>query len=270
MEKTSKSEKIKSLLHFIQTYFAQLLFIPLLFGGIMQIIILFLISPQAIRFFSATQAVSDGLFFLTVVGLYILAIFFIILFSIFYGLAITDYSKAKWKYKKETETKTELTPYKFSHEAMPFYLHIILFLCSLLCYYILFIKHPENLNLAEFKISKIITFLGIAVALNFMLSINLMRFIYIGKEYYFIKNENVFLALNFSLCLVSVLIFSLFSSQQNILFQNFKNIEEKYCCENNGNVEILYFNDKYIFIKRKCDKENEQIIIEKFDALFEK
>lgn len=265
MEKTSKSSKIKSLINFIQTYFAQLLFIPLLLGGIMQIIILFLISPQAIRFFSATQAVSDGLFFLTVVGLYILAVFFFIVLSIFSGLAVTDFSKVKWKDKNEPE----LTPYKYSHEAMPFYVHIIVFLCVLLCYYFLFIKHPENFNFAEFKMSKIITLLGIAVALNFALSINLMRFIYVGKVYYFSKNENVFLALNFFLCLISVLIFSLFSSQQNMLFQNFKRIEEKYCCENNGHVEILYFNDKYIFIKRKCDNENEQIIIEKFDALFE-
>lgn len=265
METISNKEKLKALVEFIHKYFNQLLFIPLLFGGVIQIIILFSINPQAIRFFSATQAIADGLSYLAVVLLYIFSIFIVFLITMFYGLATTDFTKLK---RKEKEDENE-TPYKFSHERMPLYAHILIFLATLFCYYIVFIDHPKNLDMTKGEIKNILGSLAMAFMFNFMLSLNLMRFIFFKKEYYFKKNQNVFLGLNFSLCLVFVFIFSVYSASRNISFANFQRIEEKYCCEKNGFVKILYFNDKFIFIERKCKDENTEIIIEKFDVLFE-
>lgn len=266
MEQTSSNEKLILFMNFIQKYFTQILFAPILFGGIMQIIILFLISPQAIRFFSPTQAISDGLLYLSVVILYLFSIFITLLMTLIYGITTTDFSKLKLKDKNDKEE----IPYKFSHERIPLVAHIVIFLIVLFLYYIFFILNPKFLDIDNLKISNILKAMFFAFMFNSMLSINLMRFIYFKEEYYFKKNGKTFIVINTILCFITVFIFSIYSSGINTSFSNFERIKEKYCCEKTGVVKIIYFNDKFIFIKRKCSDESEELIIEKFDALFEK
>lgn len=262
METSPNKEKLKTFIEFIHKYFSQLLFIPLLLGGIIQFIILFSINPLAIRFFSPTQAIADGLFYLTILLLYIFSIFIALFFSIATGFPSST--------KRENDEDQNKTQHKFSHEKMPFYLHIILFILTLLCYHFFFIYHSENLDITKGEIGNVLTRLAIAFIFNFGLSISLMRFIFFKEEYYFKKNTNTFLGLNFILCLIFVFIFSVnSSSNKTIPFSNFQRIEKKYSIEKSDLVKIIYFNDKFIFIERKYKNGKTELIIEKFDVLFE-
>lgn len=265
MESFLYKEKLKVFSGFIHKYFTQLLFLPLLCGGLQQIIILFLISPQAVRFFSPPQAIADGLLYLVIVILYVFSIFIF-----FFGIIVIDLltSDSK-KIQDQSHDEEPKKPHKYSHEQMPLSAHIVIFLVTIFCYFILFIRQPKNLDLSDPKIEGIIAILYIVFLLNFSLSITLMRFIFFKKEYYFKKNQNVFLMLNFLLCLISVFIFSVYSSKNTNSFSNFKRIEEKYRCEKSGTIKIVYFNDKFLFIERKCTNEKQELIIEKFDAFFE-
>lgn len=269
MKNQANSERLKSLLSFIQTYFSQLLFIPLLFGGVVQIILLFQISPQAIRFFSPTQAIADGLFFLTAILLYIISIVLVIVVTLMYGFG-TGSARKPISDENTTENVTEnKVHYKYSHEQMPFIIHIIMFFAVFYIYYMLFVRNPQTLiqNGTDMKFLLVSGFF--TVLLNFALSITLMRFIYFKKEYYFKENQNIFLALNIFLCFICVLCFSVNSSKNSNFVGNFQHLKEKYCCENSGEIDIVYYNDKYIFIRRKCANENEEIVIDKFESFFE-
>lgn len=108
-----------------------------------------------------------------------------------------------------------------------------------------------------------------AVLFNFGISIILMRFIFFNKEFYFAENRNTFYALNLFLCLTVLLIFNTFSNRNANFISNFEKIKNKYCCTIQGSVNILYFNDKYIFIERQCKLEQKELIVTKFEDLFE-
>lgn len=140
-----------SLFDFLQKFYAQILFIPILFGGISQVISLYLISPNAVRFFSASQAISDGLFFLIVLLLFIVAsailIFFIFLYAA--ATAIKPLDKQEDDAKMEDNVKVEnpeSEKYKYSHERMPRIFHLLFFPLILYCYYLLFRYVPSQVQ----------------------------------------------------------------------------------------------------------------------------
>lgn len=261
-------------IEFISKYFTQLLFIPILLGGIIQVVRLYIISPQAIRFFSPSQAISDGIFYLTFVIIYIAGFLSLLLLSLPNGLLMISNSLRRQaeREKENTKEKVEITTntnkerkHKLSHEAMPIWAHILIFLIVILFYYYFFFRRADF-----FLFNKHLILVGaISFALNFMLSINLMRFIYFNKEFYFLEHTKTFLSLNATLCIICTLLYSTYSINQNSFATNFRMLKDKYCCEKSGTVDIIYFNDKYIFIRRNCSSEEEEIIIDKMDSLFE-
>jgi hypothetical protein len=258
----------QSFIEFITKHFAQLLFIPILLGGIIQVIRLYIISPQAVRFFSPSQAISDGIFYLTIVIIYIAGFLCLIIMSLPQGILMISKNLDRQKKKDDTDEAitdiNEKRKYKLSHETMPLWLHITIFLLIIYMYYLFFVTSTHFL-----ESSRQIQAGAISFAFNFMLSINLMRFIYYNEEYYFIENTKTFLTLNISLCLICTFLYSTYSINQNNFASNFRHLKDKYCCQNSGTIDIIYFNDKFIFIRRNCESEQEEIIVEKIDSLFE-
>lgn len=260
-----KFEKKYFFLEIINKYFTQILFIPILLGGIIQVIRLFMISPQAIRFFSPTQTISDGIFFLAIVLIYLSAILFLLLLSLPQGLIlILSNLDTQNGYKITTEDdKQDKIRNKLSHESFPIWIHILIpiFVCSMYYYFFFFSDSLlKSNNLTAMSL--------MAFALNFFLSISLMRFIYLKKEYYFIENLKSFLLINITLCIFCSMFYSTYAVNKSNFALNFKFLKEKYKCHNSANVEIVYFNDKYIFLKRICKKNKDEIIIERIEALF--
>lgn len=240
---------------FLQKYFTIILFIPLLLGGMLQIYNLLSISPPFIRFFSASQSIADGLLILI-----------IILYS-FLLLALLTLIFWIFRKKKETiqsEGRTKDNIEKYSKKKRLFY-----FLFSFFGYYMYLKVVPDILKI-YIPNSFAIFFMSFGpAALNFMIAAMIISF-FSKSEFFIQDNPKKLSTIYIVLTLISsTLIVNLMSGNQDYL-SNFKRVAQKYNCEKNkvGLAHVIYFNDKYIFIEKNCGN-NKEIIIEKFDSIFE-
>ncbi|PIF34134.1 hypothetical protein CLU81_4768 [Flavobacterium sp. 9] len=239
------NEYLKNYYNIIKENITMFAIVPTILGGIWQLWMLGSISSNMIRFFSISQLISDGLL---VLG------FFVFPVSIVFQTI---------KNRRKTEkVKTEPTS-KFVDVYVAFIvLTIVLVIITVLLLVWIISDIREIIQLKE---------LNSLWKLLFLLNVlTVLVYTYFGK---FIERR-----LTFGLFVAIVLIMNMIitlrcfskvskdvSGIENIQVL-LDDIEKKDCYSKAP--EILYFNDKYIFIA--LQKKNKQsILIKKFDALFE-
>lgn len=240
----------------INKYFTQILFVPLLLGGLIQIYNLFRISPECIRFFSASQAISDGLLLLLTL---IYSILMIILL-----LAISIKVRKKQKVEPEgTEERFQFDFEKYSLSKKISYLGLSILAYTMYLAVIPGLFHDQNIKVYVFFL---LSFGPIII--NALTAYLILSCLFYKSKYFVQDNFEIFLTIYIILTIIS----SIYSTNQmtNYSLKNFEVLKVKHSCSPrySGFVEVLYYNDKYIFIRSNCNDKRE-VIIEKFDALFE-
>ncbi len=206
--------------------------IPTILGGLQQVVQLVVISPALIRFFSLSQLITDGLFI-------ILYFSIVVIIPLVIAKKIMFYTK------------------KLSFSALT----IITFLCIGLLLIILII------NICYMKL------FGLNPLLDFISQ--LFLFFICGCCLYIEYPNTIEKTYSTNLFMIIVLItmgiglasFMFKKITDTIPIDNFIILEKKY--ESKGKIEILYFNDKYIFLKVNSEKKSDsKIHIEKLDVIF--
>ncbi|SHF80271.1 hypothetical protein SAMN05443549_101395 [Flavobacterium fluvii] len=234
---------IENHIKLLKEYYALIALIPTLLGGIWQFYKLGEMSFNMMRFFSITQLVSDGIL--------------ILVFCFLPISFILPYINFKKKIKRNPEQeKLQLK----KTEIILGLIMIALILSSI------FLEIKTILKLETFK-----SLLYLLVLIHIIATIVYSVFLYLIKDEI---NQAVFRVI-FCFILLSISItIAKISLENNIKdfksIQNFQKLintlkqNDSYSKE----PEILYFNDKYIFIAIE-KKEEKEIIIKKTDALFE-
>jgi len=248
--------------NFILKYFTQILFIPVLLGGIIQIFNLFSISPQFIRFFSATQAIADGL-------LILLVLVYTFAFALIAFICIRYY--VRWKFKKrKKENNTVNNQVKNSYfNKNSWILHILTVIGIIIYYYFYLLVITKKLSKIPSADNLLFFSSFLAFCLNFIFADAVIKLIYKSEDF------NIYLKKLVTYVSVLTIISSIFIitiiSKGKSIATNFTNIERKYHffrCDK-GYSRIIYYNDKYIFIESYCVGYGTKITIEKFEVLFD-
>lgn len=209
-----------------------LVFIPTLLGGIHQAIQIVAISPSLIKFFSISQLVIDGIFILSYAT-------FVMLLPILVSKPLMSFTK----------------------NIRPIISKRLLLLIILLnvVYMFLILKHNSSLieNTTLDFLSQILQFFLIGCGINIHSNVS-------SESTKFDRYYIVFIMI-LGIILSSLMVIRL---SQKIPIANFEILEKKY--QDKGKIEVLYFNDQFIFLKTECDNRNEKIYIEKVDVLFTK
>lgn len=293
------TNKVLTPLNFIKEYLAIFLLIPLLIGGIIQILELSHMSISFIRFFSSTQLLPDGLLVLFI-------IFCCFLFYIVYLIMVTlDKEKENLTIIKNQKNRairlskekivnfTDKKPKKFNHfinyhNIIP--TKVIVVFSIVFIFMVLGFFYSLFLNQKEITIFSILIFALLVLFLYKSVFGEPLKLLYWRiKSYFSNKNwgtlkyqdniEEFFYAL-YVLLIISLTLFLSIYMIKNIIFifneqymlpNNIKNLEKIKPIIKDVNYktnEIVYFNDKYIFIKHSNSDKNSTYEILKLDKLF--
>lgn len=231
------------LYHLIKDNLTMIALVPTLFGGIWQIIKLGTLSSNLIRFFSISQLLSDGILFLLIVLVPLVFIFPMLI--------------------AEDEVLAQSDNEVLNYDLDKGFLQIIINISLLI--FIIF---------ESFQISKFITIDNIASLIECIIYMYMVMFSLFFIIYKFITRDVFLHKLFFSTCSILICFVTLVS--YNNISKNFHDISnfdkiitnlEKIECYTKK-PEILYFNDKYIFIELE-QKSKKSILIKKLDDLFE-
>lgn len=248
--------KLKTIIGFLKENLSILIVVPAFIGGLWQAIELMSISISYVRFFSISQIVPDGILILVLflIGVlpHLLTVYYPVLFNV--------------EEKKEIEKieSENLFKYLIIFFVIFYIIGIIYFLLNIFFIY---------------KVNSLSTDIMVATAtiyiLNIMLNLGYNSNVYNSKKLF--KFCNIFLALYY---LLVGFYFIKTIHNSFLLTDKLHNIENVKCLilEKYPNKEmvILYFNDKYIFIKifdktifdKETKKPFEYIYILKFENLF--
>ncbi|MFC7772554.1 hypothetical protein [Flavobacterium sp. GCM10027622] len=212
-----------------------LILIPTILGGLQQTIQLIIISPSLIRFFSISQLIADGLFIL----LYFTSIVILPLYIAKYIMKITN---------------------NLSNEIKLIISYFIIILQAINILIILFYnKETSSDTLLDFLHQVSIFFVfGCSIFLKIENNDNEQSIIKINKI-----NWIVSLVIFFTGLTLSIIMF--IKINITIPIDNFTKLEKKY--GDIKNIEILYFNDKYIFLRVLNKSSDHKIHIEKLDTV---
>jgi hypothetical protein len=228
----------KSPLKYLKSNLNLIIILPALLGGLWQIIELSRISFSFIRFFSVSQIIPDGLLILL-----FLIIFTISVFILFYF----------WRKLDTDDDKVENNVTIKKGNGLYAMLFILLFFgCIVLVAYCnnYFIKNIESL-------------ISLFLYLPVNIVITLVAFAFLGYSVLHCKDIEILnhlkkVASNISIVFISVQIIMLISfiiqfHNVFLLPAELKNIDNLICkaekVEDSASFEILYSNDKYIFIR---------------------
>lgn len=218
--------------------------VPTLFGGIWQIIKLGTLSSNMIRFFSISQLLSDGILFLLIV---VFPIIFIIPMLLSDGQGLQEKSVND---KEEEKIDKD-------------FLRIVCYLAGII--FIIF---------TSFQIPKFITIDNISSLIECIVSMYIVMCILFYIIYKFFTKDPFLHKLFFSsytiiICCVTFISYNNISKNFHGIsnFDQMINKLEKSDCYSKK-PEILYFNDKYIFIQLEL-KSKKSILIKKIDDLFD-
>ncbi|QIH37868.1 hypothetical protein G7A72_03210 [Flavobacterium sp. Sr18] len=259
--------KITTIGKFLKEYLSVLIIVPAFIGGLWQAFELMSISIPYIRFFSISQIVPDGIlilmFLVTAFSFYPIAWFADILFFIKDEPKATEYLDVE-KYEKYRQSELNTSMFLFS-----FYYVLLVY------YYLYFINDKSNFS--KIETSAVTSFFAF-----YLLNVYLNRCFFYAKE----KHKKIIKGCNILLLLLYIIATIYFYKRIHNIFiapNNIINIEQvkldvakKYP---NTKQKLLYFNDKYMFIKIiegfKKDKKgkiikhtNEKIYIMKLESLF--
>jgi hypothetical protein len=240
MIEISKSHKeiFISIKNFIKENLSLFILVPTILGGLLQIIQIFLISPALLRFFSLSQLVIDGLF--------VIIYFATVIFLPYY------FAKRTMRFSK-----------KISRDQRNF-LMIIFYILVVFCIIINLVYQED------FKVNPLSDFL-----------FEIFTFYIYGCGFFIdfpetnMSEELKFRIQGINLKMIILLvsygiIFSFFAFIQisnTTPIDNFVVLEKKF--EKDGEVKLLYFNDKYVFLQIDSkDSSKTKIHIEKLDSIF--
>ncbi len=259
--------KLDKIREFLIEHLSILIVLPAFIGGLWQALELMSISIPYIRFFSISQIVPDG----------ILILMFLVICSAFFllGLSIDTLFFIKDKTEPTYVGEDDYEIYRKEKLRNWIFTFFILYISSVF-YFEWFVF--DKTNFSDLK-----TDIGISLTMIFWLNLSLNKCYYFAKE----KYKHIFKFCNFLLFMFYIILCTYFSKHIHNIFtapSNIMNIEQvkidvahKYP---NTKQKILYFNDKYIFIKIinkiKMDKKgkilkhtSEKIYIMKLESLFE-
>lgn len=236
-EKTFK--KILNIKNLIKDNLSLLILIPTIFGGAIQFIQLSAISPSLIKFFSLNQLIIDGLFII---------IYFSLIIALPYYIA----------YKTMSFTKN-LPPKKLKIIRFIFILLIIITFLFNIFFHKLF-----SINNIYEILSQFISFFIYGCGFFIRSHKDLNNFS--NDEEKKINQLNIFILITILIMGLILASSSFIKTMNSIPIDNFELLEKKY--KSKGKLEILYFNDKYIFFKIKSTKESStKIHIEKMESV---
>jgi len=282
------SEKIKDNL-------ALIILLPTVFGGLWQIIELSKISISYIRFFSVTQLIPDGLLMLFIFS------------SLYISYKLGSLKKYRINFDRKIIIVNKKKPLNFinyfiktsksnklTYSENPIYRKSIIYvevaivligipsLWLLLSHYLFDKSNDFNFTSLAISIIFIILFGKMILVSLIILSVHILESkifkifkIYISNK--LILKELVLFPIKLlvgiffiALMFIPIYLFSLFHKNY-FLPENLKNLEniQIYLKDYKKN-EILYFNDKYIFIEHSNNDKNISIEILMFDRLFNK
>lgn len=264
---------MKNIISTLNAYFSLIAIIPLVLGGLWQVLSLSSISVSYIRFFSVAQQVADGAVILLVLSVITLTI-----------LLVRWVMPPVNKSFIDTWTEKSILDKIYS---------LFIILCVLIAITILFrgIFFPFTGFLSVFNSNKpkptglllIATLImlagmliGVSLALYYILLAHFNQ--YFKKLYSFIsKSFFIWLIIGCSfLFVLMATIFGFFNllilfHSQYALPHDLRNIRyaiDKYCADNESatrdSLSVVYMNDKYLFIQ-----DRKEIVVEKFDYLFD-
>jgi len=247
-----------------------ILLIPTVLGGLWQVLELSFISTSYIRFFSVSQLISDGILIL-----------FVLSFS------YTAFYLPNWLINtddfKNDEEKSSISGaiFTITFFSFVFWLTVDLFSDSvikseqisfftLLIGLVFIVASSKGIYVGGYilyyklKKKKSVRKLNVVVNRGPMI----FRFFYVLTQMFLIFLVSGTLLFTFVISLSAI-----FKFRDNILIpEKLKNIEFVKCSIANSNkyksVEIIYFNDKYIFTEVKDDKKNNSYLVLEFDVLF--
>lgn len=255
-ERVTKESKLKNIFDTYKKHSQIIILLPAILGGLWQILELSKISTSYIRFFSVTQMIPDGILIL---------FFFGMLFLTSRGIIfINDISLKK---NKNNEVKS-IKDIRISK---------IIFLVIAIIY---FFNYGFNLDFKQIELAPIIIHL-------LVFTIFVIEIFSICKDFYKIISQNYPEKINYfrkktkgvfesivlpAIILVSIRFFFLFLSlfsNSYILPENFKNLNDtksklKSIFSNNSS-EILYLNDKFVFVEITDTNQQKEVIVYKFD-----
>jgi len=234
------NEYLKNQYNLLKENLTMIAIIPTVLGGIWQLSILSSISSNLVRFFSISQLISDGIL---VLG------FFIFPFIMSYQILMK---------KNLDEKKSENTNVSKSENISI----VILMIIIILFITRIIINFQKFIQLNDFESLFYVLFIcGFIANIIFALL------------YEFFKKHNLIIFYSFCTFILGFWIActAFYKTSKNVTnINNFaiilNNIESKDCYSKKP--EVLYFNDKYIFIELEKNKKK-SILIKKIDDLFE-
>ena len=230
-------DRVKKVLDYIKENINILILISTVLGGFWQLLELVRIEISFIRFFSLTQVVSDGL-----------VIMFLLLIFAFINLGVF--------LKEKKENDNTISPYE-EYLAVKLVL-LLFFLLGFI--YVLYIINYEHFNTPRI----ILLYTFFIASIRVIRDIIIKKYGDIFKHYYSLI---VLLVFQISLYFMN----SIFTKFHHLYYvpSNIKNIEylECYTGKKKKDFELLYFNDKYVFIK---DIKSKQIEIINFEEMLNK
>ncbi|UPT70225.1 MAG: hypothetical protein M0D53_14125 [Flavobacterium sp. JAD_PAG50586_2] len=227
-----RTDFITDPLAFLKDYVGVIILIPVLLGGIWQIVALSCMSFSFVRFFSGTQLVADGLLILIII-----ASSFII--TVYYQKVTTDFSERKGM------SESGLAFIK-KYPILSMSLYFLVAIASFLLFEYAFVLSTESFPQVNPFVLSLIKFVFIFLIIYF-------GFVVGWKVTFEDKNKLagyiftfglLFLLFNFSL--IAIEFHKKFFLPSNLINVKpiEKNLKKEYKVEK---VELLYFNDKYLF-----------------------
>lgn len=220
---------------------AVVLLIPTIIGSIIQFLALVSIDYNFtyLKFFSISQIISDSIFFVFAL---ILTLFMDILLVYFFGEKIITFKKNKYHISEFNIIEKE------KNHLSIFYQLIMIF--NLVCIILYTLLVCFNFNILEDNIIVIIVFL---ILTTFVILPNLYLYF---KGFY--SSWRKFYTLSFTFILIG----GFYMLSRHFLREtsdmnnnlNFKNTSETIKCKLKvSNIQLLYFNDKYIFYQTELE-----------------
>lgn len=242
----------------IKDNFEFIILLPPLVGGIWQIIELSSISLSFIRFFSVTQLVADGILILCI------TVSVIVSFLI-YPLYIYFLHPKKEYENFENEKSKDIIKISYIDK---FPILGYLFLIIVTPIFLIIIKYLAVIDFKDFSIYTIITSIYYVFSVRFLINERKKSIKHSKNVHSLSTIVIVFLSYIYFTSLGSIF-HNLFTFPKNLV--NYNNLILKIKNDNNDSkVEILYLNDKYIFVKISEEKSKKsKIKILNFEKLTE-